>query len=757
MDDKPTDLPEPASTSAPEARGVSPLWRAGAIVLVLVCIAGPILIAQQAANRRKQLSQAILGITNQAERLGDAAFRAPVERAPDAWDLALASLDAARALASQPDADPMWNDKVDSLEHEFEQARDKAVAREKLHAKNRRLVARLEQVRVPIVPDLHAEGWLDRDRRRIDEAYSRSFSEFGIELTQSGDELRARFSPAVATEVASALDHWAGVRRALGTSKSSVTPEALRAITTRIDGDHRRRSELRNALAKNAVDLDVLHRLHQDFDYEHAPIASARLLADALATAGDLDTAIACYEAALRSHPDDFVANVALGRLCERATPPRLGQAQTAYSAALALRPDSAATGRRLGIVLERVGQPAAALALFEHELETRPKDPELLHLVARSAHGAHKWNRAIVVYERLIRKKPDDPDLLIELGNVHRDKGDRSRAAAWYQRACKAKPDDRDAWQRLGNALAEGPDPKPAIAAFEKANAIEPQADTWIDMAVVQRKAEHTDKALASIANAIQLDSEADRAYSLRGSIRASRGDWQAAVASYRRAIDANPTNIDATLRAAQLLRDHGRYVDSLSLFRRVDNLGRRLGTAWTRPSGAWVREAEEQAKVERRLLPLIEGKGTAEFVSDWVAAIDYALEREAFAAVVSMFQRIVSTYPMIVNASDRPRAKAARAALLALAGKGTDTLADPAAARHLALSWLEAELEFWSKEIQREGIFKNRAQNTLESWTTSPDFAIVRGKAIDALPAKEAAGWRKFWDEVERLMRVE
>jgi hypothetical protein len=77
-------------------------------------------------------------------------------------------------------------------------------------------------------------------------------------------------------------------------------------------------------------------------------------------------------------------------------------------------------------------------------------------------------------------------------------------------------------------------------------------------------------------------------------------------------------------------------------------------------------------------------------------------------------------------------------------------------AALRQQALSWLQADLDFWARRVEagtaaeRTGI-----QQRLRRWQQDPALAVVHAaEVLDRLPEAERTAWQAFWDQVAAVL---
>jgi hypothetical protein len=139
-------------------------------------------------------------------------------------------------------------------------------------------------------------------------------------------------------------------------------------------------------------------------------------------------------------------------------------------------------------------------------------------------------------------------------------------------------------------------------------------------------------------------------------------------------------------------------------------------------------------------------------------------ALCQEPFERRYALASRL---YAVVFRATPRlaedPRSlylhRAALAAARAGCGQGTDAsqLNEPERARlrGQALSWLQAELNFWTIQVQSDRLQgRTAAQQVLGRWLTDPSLACVRDPTeLMKLPQHEREAWQKLWQQVEAV----
>ena len=182
---------------------------------------------------------------------------------------------------------------------------------------------------------------------------------------------------------------------------------------------------------------------------------------------GQLAEAIAHFQQALQSHPDDPEARLNLGIA--------LAKAHADYANKLV-----------------EMGRDDEAIAEFRKALEIYPDDADARRDLAIVLLQKWQVDEAIVQFQRIREQYPEDAMASFDLGNAYFQNGQMDEAVASYQRALKIKPDDVSALNNLGMAFLRKGMVDEAVAQFREALALQPDfalARTNLDKAIVQKQ----------------------------------------------------------------------------------------------------------------------------------------------------------------------------------------------------------------------------------------------------------------------------
>jgi tetratricopeptide (TPR) repeat protein/tRNA A-37 threonylcarbamoyl transferase component Bud32 len=644
----------------------------------------------------------------------------------------------------------------------------------------------------------------DPDGSASDAAFARAFRDAGIDVDAlapeaAGVQLKSR--PAKVTlALAAALDDWAAHRR-----RARPTPveswSRLVATARAVDPDPAR-DRLRQLWSEPdpKTQRAALLKLANEADPRDWLPQSLTLLAGSLDALGERAVAARLLERAQAEHPGDVWVNYDLGRLLEQFNPPRVDEAIRFYSVARALRPETAhelghalerrgrgdlavvvfrdLTQRRsgmgrhwdclgnllkergdsagaekalaravdalrdtlrlhpdyegehnnLGLALSHQGKLAQAIVEFREAIRMMPELAIAHHNLGRALQDQGKLAEAIVEYRELFRLKPDYPGLRTYLGLALQYQGKSAEAIVELREAIRRQPDDAQAHLGLGNALASQGKETEAILEFREAIRHKP------DLAMAHYNLGHSLHVLGKLSEAIAAD---------------------------REAIRLMPDYAEAHCNLGAALKDDGRFREALDEVRKGHELGSKR-VDWPYQSAQWVRELEWLRSVETRLPEVLRGEDKPRNAFERIVYAKLAYKAKRFAPSARLYAESLRADPALAEDEKAGnRYNAACAAALAGGGKGEDKPPpdEPEKARYRtqAIGWLEAELAYWSRQIETGNPqVKSAVSQTLVGWKADSDLAAIRDPAeLAKLPESEQKTCLTFWADVETLLK--
>jgi len=254
------------------------------------------------------------------------------------------------------------------------------------------------------------------------------------------------------------------------------------------------------------------------------------------------------------------------------------GAALADVRAALAVDPRSIRSLLNLGAILRASGAaPELERDAYDKALAIEPDNSYALEARAGWSSDAGRWTEALAYLERAHQAEPGDGDILARRGEAYRALGRDREALADFKAAVKANPEDQTALYDLGYMQADLGDSAGALATSDRLFKLSPETGAGLFIrAVVLRAQNKTPETIAVLEDLVKRDPkhvvahtslgrlyldtdrptlaerEVDAALSLRpndtdalllrADIRATEGDFKAALADDERAISLSP-----------------------------------------------------------------------------------------------------------------------------------------------------------------------------------------------------------------------
>ncbi|MEN6450388.1 MAG: tetratricopeptide repeat protein, partial [Thermoguttaceae bacterium] len=165
--------------------------------------------------------------------------------------------------------------------------------------------------------------------------------------------------------------------------------------------------------------------------------------ADALASTGRLDAAVAEYGEAIRIDPDLADAENGLGKTLSDLGRPE--QAIAHYRAALRIAPEHAEAHYNLAIALSQCRRFTEAIAESREAIRLKPDDAEAHNNLGLALAGAGRLSEAMTEYREAARINPDCIQALGNLAAAYVGVGRRSDAIETLRTALKRATEQRD------------------------------------------------------------------------------------------------------------------------------------------------------------------------------------------------------------------------------------------------------------------------------------------------------------------------
>ena len=142
----------------------------------------------------------------------------------------------------------------------------------------------------------------------------------------------------------------------------------------------------------------------------------------------------------------------------------------TCYESALNLLPDHAEIANDLGRLAYQLGMKDLAERLFAHFLVRYPGHPEGSNNLACALRDQERFEEAIEILRPVIYAEPEIPLLWNTLGTILNEQGEIAQSVTFYDEALRLQPDFHRARYNRGNAMLALGDADAALADIEAA-----------------------------------------------------------------------------------------------------------------------------------------------------------------------------------------------------------------------------------------------------------------------------------------------
>ncbi len=224
-----------------------------------------------------------------------------------------------------------------------------------------------------------------------------------------------------------------------------------------------------------------------------------------------------------------------------------LEAAEACYTEAMRLAPADDRWPYLLGFAAESRGDMEAAARRYREALDRRPELVPALQRVARAEAELGRPDVAASLWNRVLELSPDDGAALHGLGSLRLDAGDVDQAAALLERAVAAQPAAGRGRYSLALALRQLGDAEQAAAHFALAS----HTDFTFDDPLVRELAYLPSGSAALVR---------------QGAIAVSAGEFAAAATLFGRAVDADPSNLEARRHLALAHADAGELGEAVT-----------------------------------------------------------------------------------------------------------------------------------------------------------------------------------------------
>ena len=193
----------------------------------------------------------------------------------------------------------------------------------------------------------------------------------------------------------------------------------------------------------------------------------------------------------------------------------------------------------------------------------------------------------AVEFLSRAIEADPQFVAAQHALGVVHQNLGNRWKAAAQFRASAQLDPAYADPYKALGDLYLTAPRRlfEEAIKAYTRAIELRPfYADAHVGLGDALAAKGDTDPAVAAYQRGIEYNPMNAKVHVSLGKLYyAEKGLYYESVTSYKKAIDLDPTYLEARMGLAEVYEDKGLYKEAIDEYRRVvDADGKNTGALY-------------------------------------------------------------------------------------------------------------------------------------------------------------------------------
>ena len=218
---------------------------------------------------------------------------------------------------------------------------------------------------------------------------------------------------------------------------------------------------------------------------------------------------------------------------------------------------------------MEKAARPTSKLCAFH--LFTRGQ-------VALLKPGQESRETAVDMLSRAIEADPNFVVAQYTLGNVHQALGNRWKAAAQYRAATQLDPTVPEPLKALGDLFLAAPRRlfDQAVEAYAKAIELRPfYADAHVGLGDAKAAKGDVDGAIVAYQKALVYNPINPRVHLSLGKIYYSeKGLYYEAVTAYKKAIDIDPSSVDARMGLGEVYEEKGLYREAIDEYKKVMEL---------------------------------------------------------------------------------------------------------------------------------------------------------------------------------------
>jgi len=256
---------------------------------------------------------------------------------------------------------------------------------------------------------------------------------------------------------------------------------------------------------------------------------------------GNYEAAVRLLKRALLLDSQSAAARCDLGIVL--AASQRQDEALACFDDLIAIKADFAEAHFYRGNVLLGLGRFAEAVASFDEAIAI---DPNHVIALCNRGHALHELGRlaeAIACYDRVLTVKPAHVPAFINRGAAFKDLRQGEKAIADFDLALAIDPDHTVGWMNRGETLLVLGRFDEALASFDRALSVNSELPiAWLGRANILMQSGRVTDAMAACQSALEIDPHSAKALTQLGQCHALRGDAEAALSCFDRALAIKP-----------------------------------------------------------------------------------------------------------------------------------------------------------------------------------------------------------------------
>ncbi len=225
-----------------------------------------------------------------------------------------------------------------------------------------------------------------------------------------------------------------------------------------------------------------------------------------------IDAAFDCYNKALEINPKYSEALTDRGQIFYQQE--NYEQALADFNSSTELNTDYTEAWQWKAYTLEQLNYNQEAIAAYQRVLQLQPRS-EVWSNLATLLEKTSEYETIIALYDQKLRTQPEDPKIWNRRGLILQQLERNNEAKTSFNQAitnCERilkRTEDADTWFQKGLALTLLQKHADAIVAYDQAIAIQPNAETWYNLACCYARQNNPERAIQSLQKAINFDSQ--------------------------------------------------------------------------------------------------------------------------------------------------------------------------------------------------------------------------------------------------------